>query len=45
MQVRAFLEAIDRAERAEMAARLTLLWVAQHGSAKDVEHVLKELDR
>jgi hypothetical protein len=43
--VQAFLEAINREERAHLAAQFSLLVTAQRGDSPELKRVLKELAR
>jgi len=43
--VRAFLVAIDRAERDNLAAQFALFVTAQRGGSEEVKNLLKELTR
>jgi hypothetical protein len=43
--VRAFLEAINRDERDNLAAQFSLLVTAQRGSGNEIKRLLKELTR
>ena len=42
-QVRAFIEAIERGERLELAAQFALLVTALHGGNSEIKSLLREL--
>jgi hypothetical protein len=42
-QVRAFIEAIERSERLELAAQFALLVTAQRGGPAEIKSLLREL--
>ncbi|MDO8892324.1 MAG: hypothetical protein Q7V00_10800 [Sulfurimicrobium sp.] len=43
--MRAFLAAVDRSERDDLAAQFALMVTAQRGGSDEIKHLIKDLKR